>query len=134
MKNIDISQECRVAEAKKRKKIENSRTENTLCGSKGLSAKRRLTKIAKKDELEEEQKKVNVLTDNIKVGEGVMKYIKNLKQHRKHSLIQMCLSMLSTGRLMILFLKISSECFCDCGIFQSVEVNCPRLNPSNLKL
>ena len=79
VKNIDISQECRVAEAKKRKKIENSRIENTLCGSEGLSAERRLTKRAKKDELEEEQKKVNVLTDNIKVGEGVMKYIKNLK-------------------------------------------------------
>jgi len=68
-----------VAEAKKRKKIENSRTENTLCRSEGLSAKRRLTKRAKKDELEEEQKKVEVLTDNIKMGEEVMKYIKNLK-------------------------------------------------------
>ena len=64
VKNIDISQECRVAEAKKRKKIENSRTENTLCGSEGLSAERRLTKRA---------------NDSIKMGEEVMKYIKNLK-------------------------------------------------------
>ena len=66
-------------DAKKRKKMDNSRTENTICGLKGISAERRLTKRTKKDELEEEQKKLKELTDNVRMGDEVMKYIKNLK-------------------------------------------------------
>ena len=77
--NIINCQEHHVAKAKQRKKNENSRTENMFCGSEDLSAEKRLTKRAKKDELQEKQKKVEVLTDNIKVGEEVMKYINNLK-------------------------------------------------------
>ena len=68
-----------MAEAKKRKKFTDSRTENTLRGSKGISAESRLAKRAKKDELKEEQKRVKLLNENVKMGEEVMTYINNLK-------------------------------------------------------
>ena len=67
VKNIVTPQEFHLAEAKKRKKFTDSRTENTLRGSKGISAESRLAKRAKKDELKEEQKRVKLLNENVKM-------------------------------------------------------------------
>ena len=48
-------------EERKRKKIRNSRTENTVKGSDGLSAERRLTKHLKKEQMEQETNRIKLL-------------------------------------------------------------------------
>ena len=66
--------------ANKRKKFNNSCTENTLRGSDGLSAERRLTKRTRRDETEEEMNKIKILSKNIQLGSECLENIKNLKQ------------------------------------------------------
>ena len=53
-------EEVNAAESKKRKRIRENRTENTICGSEVLSAHMRLTKQTQKDQLEEKTNKLNV--------------------------------------------------------------------------
>ena len=53
-------EEVNAAESKKRKRIWENRTENTICGSEVLSAHMRLTKQTQKDQLEEKTNKLNV--------------------------------------------------------------------------
>ena len=52
-KSIMTDEEIKMAAAKKRKKIQDYRTENTYCGSDVLSAERRLTKRTRMNQTEE---------------------------------------------------------------------------------
>ena len=65
--------------ATKKKKISDSRTENTYFGSDALSAERRLTKRTKQDQAEEKERKMKTLTKNIHAGKEVVQHIVNLK-------------------------------------------------------
>ena len=58
--------------ATKKKKISDSRTENTYFGSDALSAERRLTKRTKQDQAEEKERKMKTLTKNIQAGKEVV--------------------------------------------------------------
>jgi len=58
-------EELLITQSNKRKKMNNSRTENTIHGSDGISADRRLTKRTKKDEIVEKNNRVNALMKNI---------------------------------------------------------------------
>ena len=59
--------------------MNNSRTKNTIHGSDGISADRRLTKRTKLDETVEKNNRINALMKNIENGDEVMKYISSLK-------------------------------------------------------
>ena len=74
-------------EAKKRKKISNSRTENTICGSEAVSAERRLTKRTTRDDEDAAKNEIKNLTKNIQLGKEVINCIKDLKS-AQHSLRQ----------------------------------------------
>ena len=78
-KNILSEEEVLIAQAKQRAKMRQARTENTLRGSEGISAERRLTFRLVRDQTDEKKKEIKCLLKNIHLGEEVMAYIKNLK-------------------------------------------------------
>ena len=68
------------SEARKRKRFRKSRTENTVKGSDGLCAERRLTKHLRKEQMKQEINRITLLERNIEIGEEVIKYIRELKE------------------------------------------------------
>ena len=78
-KNILSEEALMIAEAKHRVKMTQTRTENTLRGSEGITAERRLTFRMVRDQTDEKKKEIKCLLKNIHLGQEVMAYIKNLK-------------------------------------------------------
>ena len=57
-----------------------TRTENTVYGSEGFSAERRLTKRTKKEDMKEREQEMKTMMKNIQAGKEVMTQIKQLKE------------------------------------------------------
>ena len=64
-----------------------TRTENTIYGSEGISAERRLTKRTKKEDMKEREQEMKTMMKNIQAGKEVMTQINQLKE-AQNTLIQ----------------------------------------------
>ena len=78
--NRNLKDAFMLAQIKRQKKMNQSRTENTIRGSDGMTAERRLTWRLQKDVATETNKKIKGLSKNIVLGKEVLKYIENLKK------------------------------------------------------